>query len=353
MKEPDEDIGLALNTLVNIEPFKMPYPAVEYEDSTTHYRPKVITISDSYWGTIYYSYLSARIFKEPEYWYFYNQNFDYGPGVLDPLALHLKRKIETSDVVIIMCTEAHIGDIGWGFIEDAYELYTQGEKTQKERQKEICLLRIKRGMKTDLKWTFNMEQEAKKEKVSIDSVKTRTANWVFENQHWYSFAEENSSISKNIIDLIKANHTWNESLTAKAKSKKISPESLISKEATLIYENREMIQLKASNNKFICAEEGVNSVVIANREKANSWETFSLIKFGKNECAIYSHNNYFLSAQIDQQGEITATRTKIDSWEIFTIIELENDYVAFKASNGKYIIDHNRIKNSPKSFYFF
>ena len=52
---------------------------------------------------------------------------------------------------------------------------------------------------------------------------------------------------------------------------------------------------------------------------------------------IYSYKNKFLSTELAQRGEVTSTRTNIGDWEMFTVESMENDYVAFKASNGKYL----------------
>ena len=101
--------------------------------------------------------------------------------------------------------------------------------------------------------------------------------------------------------------------------------------------NRKLIHLKATNDKYVCADKTLNNFVVANRDNAWLWETFTLIQFENNECAILAYDNHFLCAEIDKQNEITATRANVSTWETFTIIELGDNYVAFKAVNGKYL----------------
>lgn len=98
---------------------------------------------------------------------------------------------------------------------------------------------------------------------------------------------------------------------------------------------KKFFHLKAANNKYVCADAAHNDIVIADRDTASSWETFSLLELGNNQCAIYSSSNKFFSAELGQHGEITATRDNIAGWETFTIVKLENNFVAFKAANGK------------------
>ena len=101
--------------------------------------------------------------------------------------------------------------------------------------------------------------------------------------------------------------------------------------------SRTFIHLKTINNKYVCVDEFKNNRILGNKGIFDSCETFTLIIFINNECAISSNKNLFLSAELDQHNQITATRTNIADWETFTMIELENDYVVFKAFNGKYL----------------
>ena len=101
--------------------------------------------------------------------------------------------------------------------------------------------------------------------------------------------------------------------------------------------NTKTIQLKASNGKYVCADGSLNYIVIANRDTAQGWETFTLLLFEKNECAIVAYNNQFFCAELDLRTEIAATRINIGNWETFSLMEIDSNHVAFKAANGKYL----------------
>ena len=98
-----------------------------------------------------------------------------------------------------------------------------------------------------------------------------------------------------------------------------------------------LIQLKAINNKYVCADGMLNNIIIANRDKASTWETFSLIMFENNECAIKAYDEHYFSIELNQQNEITANEKVGNSVEIFTIVTIDTNYVAFKATNGQYL----------------
>lgn len=96
-------------------------------------------------------------------------------------------------------------------------------------------------------------------------------------------------------------------------------------------------QLKAFNNKYVCADGTLNNLVLANKEKASTWETFILIKFENNECAILAYNYRFLCSELGNKNEITSTREKVGPWETFTMINLNSNFIALRANNGKYM----------------
>lgn len=102
--------------------------------------------------------------------------------------------------------------------------------------------------------------------------------------------------------------------------------------------SRKTIQLKAANGKYVCSDlTSPNKILVANRDTAQGWETFTLLMFEKNECAILAVNDQFLCAELNLQAEITASRKNIGYWETFALVELDSSHIALKAVNGKYV----------------
>ncbi len=98
--------------------------------------------------------------------------------------------------------------------------------------------------------------------------------------------------------------------------------------------SRTHISLRASNNKYICAEE---STIIVNRDKPAGWETFLLIRFENNQATFKAHTGKFFCCELYKNGEINASKERSADWETFEITELDSNYVAFKAVNGKFL----------------
>lgn len=116
--------------------------------------------------------------------------------------------------------------------------------------------------------------------------------------------------------------------------------------------NRKQIYLQAFNNKFVCADGDMNAQVLANKDKASVWETFSLIMFEGNTCAFLSFTNNFLCAELNSRAQLTNSRSKVEGWETFTLIELDGGYIALKGANGNYVsVDESSLELVASSAY--
>lgn len=114
--------------------------------------------------------------------------------------------------------------------------------------------------------------------------------------------------------------------------------------------NYKNMQLKAANNKFLCADKTINDIIIANRDNAFQWETFSLIPIEGDKYAIRAYDNRFLCAELNKLNIITATRTSIGAWETFTMVKTDDNFVTFKAVNGMYLsVDEKTLQIFAKN----
>lgn len=101
--------------------------------------------------------------------------------------------------------------------------------------------------------------------------------------------------------------------------------------------SKKLIALRAFNNKFVCADEGKFDRIYASQEKPSLWETFTLIMFNGNECALVSYKDKFVSAELQSKNELSANRRDLGGWEIFSIEEQPDKTIALKGANGKYV----------------
>lgn len=112
--------------------------------------------------------------------------------------------------------------------------------------------------------------------------------------------------------------------------------------------------LKASNGKFVCAENGGDAVgtVIANRETAGPWETFTLEAHGT-QVALKTSGGFYWCAENGGGATLHANRTKVGPWERFTVERQPDGTVALRTSKGPYVsadlgLDGLLVADRPK-----
>lgn len=99
----------------------------------------------------------------------------------------------------------------------------------------------------------------------------------------------------------------------------------------------------AANNKWVAAENGGASPLIANRDAVGLWETFELIDLGGGNVALKAlANNKYVVAENAGAGALIANRDAIGPWETFQRVDLGNGNIALRAlANSRYVCADN------------
>ena len=118
LQPPDNDIELSLNLFLKTGQYKMAYPVFSYFEDSDTYKPKVITIADSYYSNIYTLGVTRKIYKS-DHFYFY---FRITPEGQEVKNISFINEINNSDVVVLLATEANLSRLGFGFIEEGYKM---------------------------------------------------------------------------------------------------------------------------------------------------------------------------------------------------------------------------------------
>ncbi len=168
----DNDVLKSMNLYSSLEQNqKLGYPVFQIEGDSGKSKSRMLTIGDSYWYGIVFMSVPRYCFDNGQFWY-YNKRVVPNPSETEKIEswqLDLKQSIESSKVVLIIASDPALPAFGWGFIENAYELYTnpnqyyknlaitQQTKTNEKQIRETPLL-LKKS-------TFN----SKEKQISLDS----------------------------------------------------------------------------------------------------------------------------------------------------------------------------------------
>ena len=187
MESVDEDIGLGMNLLYNIEVLPMAYPRVSVNTKygvdfgNTGIQPKIAVISDSYFFNMLQLPLTPDLFREVNF-YYYNKQVHKWPirEIVTSDVLTQMQDIEKSDIVFVMATECNMDQLGWGFISTAYRYFVLGEKFDSMAMR---IEKYKNRIDSDATWKEAIAEKAKQNKVSLDTMIMRDARYMAEMEY--------------------------------------------------------------------------------------------------------------------------------------------------------------------------
>lgn len=177
-KETDYDLADGMNLLSRLKGDKMAYPVLKIQSDAGKIKPSAIVVADSYYWCMY-GYSFTQALSDNHFWYYNKQVYpEYFKNALETSQVSLQDEIRDHDVFIIMATEATLPELGWGFIENTYNLFN-GIKKKSEFDAEFQrkVLDLCNYIKTDKAWMQQIEKKAILNKVSVDSMVVLDAIW--------------------------------------------------------------------------------------------------------------------------------------------------------------------------------
>jgi len=228
---PDNDLGETMNLLKDIPVLPMPIVNYHWTENSLAIKPKALVISDSYFWNIYYQGLANNFFTDCKFWY-YNETV-YPEDAPEHLVkrLNLAEELTKYKVIILMATECNIHDIGWGFIENAHELYKNDLKGSLRQRIYVGL--ILESIKGNKKWMQDIEHKAKEKNISVQEMMNLDAIYIYKTE--YCKPEVIRLLNQN-IERIRNTKEWMDDILKKAIAKNVSMEEMIEMDAKYIYD---------------------------------------------------------------------------------------------------------------------
>jgi hypothetical protein len=181
--DTDYDIADGMNILFRLKSFDMAYPKVKFESDSGKVKPSVLVISDSfYWGI--FNMGISKVFSNDHFW-FYNKQI-YPDSFKEPLStdqINLIEEINKHDVIIIMASETTLPGLGWGFIEQAFNSYTNPDLESKNRLSyRLEFEEMKRIIRADSLWMNLVIKKAAEWNIDVDSMLSLDAKYVIDRK---------------------------------------------------------------------------------------------------------------------------------------------------------------------------
>ncbi len=150
LQSPDYDLGELMNLVYPIPQYKMAYPRFWFKEDSLRYRPKVITVADSYYWCLYLPGITSIIYGKDRFWDYYKKAYEpngklsvwdnkvhiwneINKGRITTQDLNqseILNKLFDSDFVVIMATESNYARFGFGFFSSVYALLKDYKKAK-------------------------------------------------------------------------------------------------------------------------------------------------------------------------------------------------------------------------------
>jgi|GEM_PF-1971680 len=145
------------------------YPQIGYAAVPGAQPVKVLGIGDSYYRGFTYLGVTQNAFDNGEYWYYNNSIVPDRPGKPEVWELDLKSEIEKNKVIIILYSSDNVRRYSDGFIEEAYEMYTNPKVYYAKVEKERPIKLAKKKIHQDKELLEELQSTAKEQNISLDS----------------------------------------------------------------------------------------------------------------------------------------------------------------------------------------
>ncbi|MGP8214141.1 MAG: alginate O-acetyltransferase AlgX-related protein [Bacteroidia bacterium] len=177
----DIDIENSMNLLFNLQSPLMAYPELKFGNDSAKTKPNVLVEGDSYyWGWQNECFnIRDGLSASSDFWYYFKKLEHKEVSQSE-----LRDAIAGKDVIIILSTTHNWSGIGSGFIESMYNMF-KGVKTVTKTNPDYAkrLNDIRASIKSNRDWLAQIEKQANKNGISVDSCITVNAMWVIEHEH--------------------------------------------------------------------------------------------------------------------------------------------------------------------------
>lgn len=118
LKDVDFDLEKTVNLLYELPHEMLAYPIITI-DTVDKAKPRVLTIADSYYWSIYDNHIPHRAFANTDFWYYNNTIYPYmfGENAKFVKELNIMEQVKSNQIIIFMITEMNLYKSFWGFTD--------------------------------------------------------------------------------------------------------------------------------------------------------------------------------------------------------------------------------------------
>lgn len=178
LMDQDDDLYRMMNLLLPMKHNTIDQPQFSY---TEGYKPRVLTISDSYWWTVWAwnVALPQNLFSDGGFWFYNKTVYPERSPIQNVESIDYKQEIESQEFVLLVCTEATNHLWPYGFTERYLSAYDNVFRYKQPEQYDAAdslyatyrngeISTIIERIKATPEWLESVERQANEKDISVE-----------------------------------------------------------------------------------------------------------------------------------------------------------------------------------------
>jgi hypothetical protein len=154
---------------------KLAYPQVMYSKAPGAAAVPGMVVGDSYARGLFYLSTMDVVFGKGPFWYYNNSRVPDDPQGRELWELDLEQEIMRYKVVMVLCNEHNLKELGNGFISNAYRLFTDRARFQQEQRDLRPFRMARKAVRKDEALMREITEQGRNEGLPVDTVIDRAA----------------------------------------------------------------------------------------------------------------------------------------------------------------------------------
>lgn len=183
-RDTDCDVAEGLNLLFPVSHPQYAYPIYNYNTSGKT-MPRLLTVGDSYYWTIYGNGITHRLFSDGAFWFYNEECHPMDNSGMKPVStLDLQKEVEKNEIIMLISTEANLYRFSWGFIDNLYRIYAKDKSDTGPScpTREDRMNHYRQMIRSDEGWMKSIRVKAADNGVSVDEMIEKDAAYMLEKE---------------------------------------------------------------------------------------------------------------------------------------------------------------------------
>ena len=184
-RDTDCDVAEGMNLLFPLPHPQYAYPILRFNCTPEKIKPKMLTVGDSYYWTIFGNGITHQLFSDGAFWFYNRECHPMDNSGMKPVSsLNLQQEVEKQDIIMLISTETNLSNFSFGFIDNLYRIYAK-DKTDigpSCPSPDDRLNYYKNMIRNDANWMVSIREKAIENDITVEQMIEKDAAFMVEKE---------------------------------------------------------------------------------------------------------------------------------------------------------------------------